>query len=131
MEARHLRLEITEGVLLEGGVAAGATLSRIRDLAVEVSIDDFGTGYSSLSHLHNLPVNHLKIDRCFVSEMDRRPQKREIVRTIVTLGHRLGMDVVAEGVETQDQLWRLQTMGCGYAPGFLCAGPAVAPGARR
>ncbi|HKC11642.1 MAG TPA: EAL domain-containing protein [Vicinamibacteria bacterium] len=131
MEARHLRLEITEGVLLEDAASAGATLSRIRDLAVEVSIDDFGTGYSSLSHLHNLPVNHLKIDRCFVSEMDRRPQQREIVRTIVTLAHRLGMDVVAEGVETQDQLWRLQTMGCDYAQGFLFSGPVDAQAARR
>jgi diguanylate cyclase (GGDEF)-like protein len=131
LEARHLRLEITEGVLLEDAVSAGATLSRIRDLAVEVSIDDFGTGYSSLSHLHNLPVNHLKIDRCFVSEMDRRPQKREIVRTIVTLAHRLGMDVVAEGVETQDQLWRLRTMGCDYAQGYLFSGPVDAEAARR
>jgi diguanylate cyclase (GGDEF)-like protein len=131
MEARHLRLEITEGVLLEDAVSAGATLSRIRDLAVEVSIDDFGTGYSSLSHLHNLPVNHLKIDRCFVSEMDRRPQKREIVRTIVTLAHRLGLGVVAEGVETQDQLWRLQTMGCDYAQGYLFSAPVDAEAARR
>jgi diguanylate cyclase (GGDEF)-like protein len=131
MEARHLRLEITEGVLLEDAISAGATLSRIRDLAVEVSIDDFGTGYSSLSHLHNLPVNHLKIDRCFVSEMDRQPQKREIVRTIVTLAHRLGMDVVAEGVETQDQLWRLQTMGCDYAQGYLFSGPVDAEAARH
>src|SRR5260370_21893910 len=117
MEARHLRLEITEGVLLEDAISAGATLSRIRDLAVEVSIDDFGTGYYSLSHLHNLPVNHLKIDRCFVSEMDRRPQKWEIVRTIVTLAHRLGMDVVAEGVETQDQLWRVHSRGWCCPPG--------------
>jgi diguanylate cyclase (GGDEF)-like protein len=131
MEPRLLRLEITEGVLLEDAASAGAILSRIRDLAVEVSIDDFGTGYSSLSHLHDLPVNHLKIDRCFVSEMDRRPQKREIVRTIVTLAHRLGMDVVAEGVETQDQLGRLQTMGCDYAQGYLFSGPVDAEAARR
>jgi EAL domain-containing protein (putative c-di-GMP-specific phosphodiesterase class I) len=131
MEARHLRLEITEGALLEDAVSAGASLSRIRDLAVEVSIDDFGTGYSSLSHLHNLPVNHLKIDRCFVSEMDRCPQKREIVRTIVTLAHRLGMDVVAEGVETQDQLCRLRTMRCDYAQGYLFSGPVDAESARR
>jgi diguanylate cyclase (GGDEF)-like protein len=131
MEARNLRLEITEGMLLEDAVSAGATLARIRDLAVEVSIDDFGTGYSSLSHLHNLPVNHLKIDRCFVSEMDRRPQKQEIVRTIVTLAHRLGMDVVAEGVETPDQLWRLQSMGCDYAQGYLFSEPVDADAARR
>jgi diguanylate cyclase (GGDEF)-like protein/PAS domain S-box-containing protein len=131
MEARHLHLEITEGMLLEDAVSVGAALSRIRDLAVEVSIDDFGTGYSSLSHLHNLPVNHLKIDRCFVNEMDRRPQKREIVRTIVGLGHRLGMDVVAEGVETQDQLWRLRTMRCDYAQGYLFSGPVDAGAARR
>ena len=131
MEARQLRLEVTEGVLLEDVASAGATLARIRDLAVEVSIDDFGTGYSSLSHLHNLPVNHLKIDRCFVSGMDGRPQKWEIVRTIVTLAHRLGMDVVAEGVETQDQLWRLRTMGCDYAQGFLFSGPVEAEAARR
>jgi EAL domain-containing protein (putative c-di-GMP-specific phosphodiesterase class I) len=96
-----------------------------------VSIDDFGTGYSSLSHLHTLPVNHLKIDRCFVSEMDRRPQKREIVRTIVTLAHRLGMDVVAEGVETRAQLSRLQTMRCDYAQGYLFSVPLDAEGARR
>jgi len=120
----RLDLEVTEDVLMKDGEAAGRVLSDLKALALKVSIDDFGTGQSSLSLLHRLPIDTLKIDRSFVGEMPRRRQNREIVRTIVALGHNLGMRVVAEGVETAEQLRDLRELGCDYAQGFLFS-PAV------
>jgi EAL domain-containing protein (putative c-di-GMP-specific phosphodiesterase class I) len=95
---------------------------------MEVSIDDFGKGHSSLSQLHRMPFDVLKIDRSFVSAMGLREGTREIVRTIVDLGHNLDMRVVAEGVETAEQLAVLRAMGCDDAQGFLFS-PPLPPGA--
>ena len=120
----RLDLEVTEDVLMKDGDAAGLMLADLKALALRVSIDDFGTGQSSLSLLHRLPIDTLKIDRSFVSEMSRRRDNLEIVRTIVCLGHNLGMLVVAEGVETAEQLRDLEALGCDYAQGFLFS-PAV------
>jgi diguanylate cyclase (GGDEF)-like protein len=131
VEPHEVRLEVTEGVLMEDADAARATLTRLRALALGVSIDDFGTGQSSLSQLHRLPVDTLKIDRSFIGELGRRPQSGEIVRTIVRLGHGLGMTVVAEGVETPAQAEALQAMGCNYAQGYLFSPPVEADEARR
>src|SRR6185503_20535743 len=100
----------------------------LKALALRVSIDDFGTGHSSLGLLHRLPIDTLKIDRSFVADMSRRRDSLEIVRTIVALGHNLGMGIVAEGVETAEQLRDLRTLGCDYAQGFLFS-PAVDPAA--
>jgi EAL domain-containing protein (putative c-di-GMP-specific phosphodiesterase class I) len=125
VDARGIGIEVTEGVLLENADAAGATLARLRGLDLSVSIDDFGTGRSSLSHLHRLPVDTLKIDRSFIAELTRRRESAEIVRTIVQLGHGLGLGVVAEGVESEEQLAALRNMGCDYAQGYLYS-PAVA-----
>jgi EAL domain-containing protein (putative c-di-GMP-specific phosphodiesterase class I) len=92
-------------------------------------MDDFGTGYSSLSYLHQFPIDTLKIDRSFVSRIGQQGQNLEIVRTIVTLAHSLGLEVVAEGVETREQLEFLRDMDCDYAQGFLFARPSDGPSA--
>jgi diguanylate cyclase (GGDEF)-like protein/PAS domain S-box-containing protein len=118
---RLLHLEVTESALLEDAKAAAKKLIRLKELGIRISLDDFGTGYSSLSLLHSLPVDTLKIDRSFVSELARGA---ETVRAIVALARSLGMDVVAEGVETDDQRSSLSAMGCRYAQGFLF-GPAL------
>jgi diguanylate cyclase (GGDEF)-like protein/PAS domain S-box-containing protein len=120
----ELNVEITESVIMEE--SAEAVLSRLRELDLEVSIDDFGTGHSSLSHLHRLPIDALKIDRSFVGSMGDRRENVDIVRTIVTLGHDLGMSVVAEGVETEAQRDELRAMGCDYGQGYLYSHPVEA-----
>jgi EAL domain-containing protein (putative c-di-GMP-specific phosphodiesterase class I) len=86
-------------------------------------MDDFGTGYSSLSYLHKLPIDTLKIDRSFIMDLGLREEALEIVRTIVTLAHSLRMQVVAEGVETQEQVVMLRGLGCEYAQGFYFSKP--------
>jgi diguanylate cyclase (GGDEF)-like protein/PAS domain S-box-containing protein len=131
--SRQINVEVTEDVLMENEESARETLSRLRDLQeldLRVSIDDFGTGHSSLSHLNHLPVDTLKIDRSFVGNICDRPSNLEIVRTIVTLAHNLGMEVVAEGVETEEQLAALRTMDCDYGQGYLFSRPVEAGEAR-
>ncbi len=128
--SRRIKVEVTEDILMENEESAGNTLSRLRELDLRVSIDDFGTGHSSLSHLNRLPVDTLKIDQSFVGNMCDRRGNLEIVRTIVALAHNLNMDVVAEGVETAEQLAELRTMGCDYGQGYLFSHPVEAPEAR-
>jgi diguanylate cyclase (GGDEF)-like protein len=123
LESRRITLEITESVIMDDSVMAAGILTRMRDREMEVSIDDFGKGHSSLSQLHRLPFDVLKIDRSFVSAMGLRAGNREIVRTIVELGHNLDMRVVAEGVETPEQLAVLRGMGCDDAQGYLFSRP--------
>lgn len=118
-----LRLEITESVVMENAELATNTLLLLRKLGVQLSIDDFGTGYSSLSYLHRFPVNTLKIDRSFIGRMANGDENSEIVRTICTLANNLGMEVVAEGVETREQLELLRSLRCEYGQGFLFAKP--------
>ena len=130
VEARRVCIEVTEGVLLENAEATRATLAGLRSLELAVGIDDFGTGRSSLSHLHDLPLDTLKIDRSFVGQLGHRRESDEIVRTIVELGHGLGLGVIAEGVESGEQRDTLRAMGCDYAQGFLYA-PAVPPDAAQ
>jgi diguanylate cyclase (GGDEF)-like protein len=131
VDPRRICIEITEGVLLEDVDAAGATLARLRGLDLSVSIDDFGTGRSCLSHLHRLPVDALKIDRSFVAGLGSRRESAEIVRTVIQLGHNLGLRVIAEGVETGSQWEVLRHLGCDYAQGFFYAPPVSAETAQR
>lgn len=121
-----LRLEITESVLLVHEDTVKGILSEARFHGIRISLDDFGTGYSSLSFLLNLPVDEVKVDRSFVSDMHRDPQRRELVRTVVQLGHSLGKRVVAEGVETEHELSELAAMGCECAQGWLISRPLSA-----
>jgi EAL domain-containing protein (putative c-di-GMP-specific phosphodiesterase class I) len=118
-----LHLELTESVVMESIETATDLLHRLRALGVALSIDDFGTGYSSLNYLHNFPLDTLKIDRSFVSQMAGNNEKTEIVQTIVTLARSLGMNVVAEGIETEMQLASLQALECEGGQGYLFAKP--------
>ena len=118
LEPSKLKLEITESAFLGDVSRAEATLASLQSMGVEWSIDDFGTGYSSLSYLHRLQANTVKIDRSFVSRMGGDPKGSEMVRAIIALALNLGMDVVAEGVETIEQVVELQTLGCERAQGF-------------
>ena len=104
---------------MENAEIASSMLLQLRALGVQLSIDDFGTGYSSLSYLHRFPVNTLKIDRSFISRLGAGDENTEIVRTIMTLANNLGMDVVAEGVETEKHLLHLKEMRCEYGQGYL------------
>ena len=96
---------------------------QLRALGVQLSIDDFGTGYSSLSYLHRFPVNYLKIDKSFVGRMSEANDNSEIVRTIVTLARNLGLEVIAEGVETEQQNNQLKALGCDYGQGYFFSRP--------
>jgi EAL domain-containing protein (putative c-di-GMP-specific phosphodiesterase class I) len=123
VDARCLKLEITETVVMEDGEAAAAMLSQLRDLGIGLCIDDFGTGYSSLSYLHKFPINILKVDRSFVSRVGETGENLEIVRAIVMLARSLGMEVVAEGVETAVQLAQMRAIGCEYGQGYFFSKP--------
>jgi len=131
LDARNLSLEITESAFIGDADAARATVNRLRAIGVEWSIDDFGTGYSSLSHLHRLHFDTLKIDRSFVARMGIEEGGMEMVRAIIALAHSLGMDVVAEGVETEDQFVALRRLGCQYAQGFFLSRPVGVVDAER
>ncbi|MGH3090089.1 MAG: putative bifunctional diguanylate cyclase/phosphodiesterase, partial [Rubrobacteraceae bacterium] len=121
-----LVIELTESAVMEDAETATKTLGNLRELGVRVHIDDFGTGYSSLSLLHRLPVDALKVDRSFVSGICEEGENAEISRTILTMAHELGMDVVAEGVETTEQLDTLREMGCDYVQGYRFSRPVYA-----
>jgi diguanylate cyclase (GGDEF)-like protein len=126
VDARHLKLEITESMVMENAELAAQLFKRLKALGVQLSIDDFGTGYSSLSYLHRFPLDTLKIDRSFVGRIGEAAENIEIVRTIVSLADNMGMDVVAEGVETLGQLAQLRKLNCQYGQGYLFARPADA-----
>jgi diguanylate cyclase (GGDEF)-like protein len=119
-------LEITEGVLIDDPLAAKARLEDLRRLGVQLALDDFGSGYSSLAYLQQLPFDKLKIDRGFVAALDQSANTGVIIQAIVTLGRALGMSVLIEGVETEEQRVLLRLAGCNEMQGFLFAKPAPA-----
>jgi len=129
-----LRIEVTERVLLEDPEQVLRMMQTLRSAGIRLALDDFGTGYSSLSYLHQFPLHALKVDRSFVTALDSTaPGNAEaVLRAICTLGRSLGMDVIAEGIETERQLERVRLLGCGYGQGFLLARPqplaALLPG---
>ena len=118
-----LKLEITESTAMENAENTINILQKLKKLGVQLSIDDFGTGYSSLSYLHRLPFDTLKIDRSFVNNVGANGENAGILQTIITLGTNLSMRVIAEGIETQNQLRILQRLGCNYGQGYLLARP--------
>ena len=131
LDPRALKLEITESIVMENIETVNGTLEQIRALGVEVSMDDFGTGYSSLSYLHRLPVDTLKIDRSFVTRMSENNENKEIVRTIILLAQNLGKHVVAEGVETKEQVEVLRELRCHSGQGYLFSPPLTAEKASK
>ena len=98
----------------------------MKKLNLKISIDDFGTGYSSLSYLHRFPIDTLKVDKSFVMNIDDLGEDHAIVETIITLGHHLGMDVIAEGIETAEQAQKLKALNCEYGQGYYFAKPLPA-----
>lgn len=122
-----LGIEITETSVMHDVESNALNMARLRELNIEVSIDDFGTGYSSLSYLKKLPIDILKIDRSFVSDMATDPDAVAVVEAIISIAHTLKLSVVAEGVETKEQLKHLRDSGCEYIQGFFCSRPVPAP----
>ena len=123
LQPQHLSLELTENILMERLEAALPTLTEISRLGVGLSVDDFGTGYSSLRHLSSLPVSSLKIDRAFVANLQRDSNEAAVVRAIVLLGKTLGKAIIAEGIETADEMEQLRQMGCSVGQGFYMSRP--------
>ena len=119
LDASLLKLELTESLIIKDAEFITVMLSDFRELGIQVQIDDFGTGYSSLSYLHTLPIDTLKIDRSFISRLGTNNNGAEIVQTILSLAHNLGMKVIAEGVETDEQYSELSAMDCEFMQGFL------------
>jgi EAL domain-containing protein (putative c-di-GMP-specific phosphodiesterase class I) len=124
LQPEALVLEITESATADDPETAIAQLESLRALGVELSIDDFGTGYSSLSYLRRYPVQHLKVDRSFISEVVTNPEDHAIVSSVINLAHSLGLHVIAEGVEDAAQLDELRGMGCDQAQGFYWRVPS-------
>jgi diguanylate cyclase (GGDEF)-like protein/PAS domain S-box-containing protein len=118
-----LRLEITESVLSDEAADSAQLMAKLRALDIQLQIDDFGTEYSSLSTLHTWPINALKIDRSFINRLGDDDDTGQIVQAIITLAHHLGMDVIAEGVETAQQLAELRALGCDYGQGYYFSRP--------
>ncbi|HJV26814.1 MAG TPA: EAL domain-containing protein [Aromatoleum sp.] len=123
LDIKSLKLEVTETVIMEHAEAATAVLEKLRNLGVKLLMDDFGTGFSSLSYLHRFPVDTLKIDASFVRRMDADRKAADIVETIVALARTLNMDLIAEGIETAEQLARLRALQVEYGQGYYFAKP--------
>jgi len=124
VDPRRLRIEITEHLLISDLGGAIATLNLLRQLGVTIAIDDFGTGYSSLDYLRDLPIDAIKLDRSFITEIGPNGGALPIIEGITTLSHILGLAVTAEGIETSHQLARLREIGCDRGQGFLLGRPA-------
>lgn len=122
-EPGWLNLEVTESALIDDPERAAATLQELRDVGFTIALDDFGTGYSSLSMLHDLPIDTLKIDRAFIARVDGEEAARTTVAAIIGLARTLGQKIVAEGIETEEQLRRLRGLHCTYGQGFLLGKP--------
>jgi EAL domain-containing protein (putative c-di-GMP-specific phosphodiesterase class I) len=118
-----LILEITESMIMENADALGPIMQQIKNMNIKIHIDDFGTGYSSLRYLHDFPVDALKIDRSFIRGLNSSREKLEIVNAIASLAHSMNMEVVAEGVENEEQLKQIRSLNCEYLQGFLFSVP--------
>jgi EAL domain-containing protein (putative c-di-GMP-specific phosphodiesterase class I) len=126
LAASLLKIELTESVLMDNAASVAETLGRLKALGIQISLDDFGTGYSSLGYLHTFPIDTLKIDRSFVVTLSQPGDRSPIVNAIITLAHSLGMDVIAEGVETREQLDSLAALGCESIQGYYFSRPLPA-----
>ena len=124
--AEWLELELTESALMQREAEAVTILERLRGLGLHLAMDDFGTGYSSLAYLRRFPLDVLKIDKSFVDDLPHQREAMEIAATIIAIGHTLGLKVLAEGVETPEQLAFLQLKGCDRYQGYLTSPPIPA-----
>jgi len=124
LPASRLQLELTESTIFAGRERALDTLRQIKALGVSIALDDFGTGYSSLDTLRSFPFDRIKLDQSFVADAEAKPQDRAIIRAVLALGKSLGIPILAEGIETHDQLALLADEGCDEAQGFLLGRPA-------
>jgi diguanylate cyclase (GGDEF)-like protein len=131
LEPHRLQIEITETSLLKHTVEVAEIIRDLKFLGISIALDDFGTGYSSLSHLVSLSVDRIKVDRLFVSELDKADKKELVIKAIVQLARGLGADVVAEGIETEDQLLRVRACGVALGQGFFLSEPMSGPEATR
>ncbi len=131
LEPGQLKLEVTESTVMEHSERSLNVLEELSSLGISLSTDDFGTGYSSLSYLQRFPFDRLKIDRSFIDKMNKDEKSAAIVKTILMLGENLGIDVVAEGIETEEQLERLRILGCRLGQGYLFSKPVTATDARK
>jgi EAL domain-containing protein (putative c-di-GMP-specific phosphodiesterase class I) len=118
-----LKLEITESAIVDNAQKAITLIEQLRSRQIQISIDDFGTGYSSLGYLHCFPVDNLKIDRSFVNQIQAGNRNYQVVNTIITLSNQLELAVIAEGIETTQQLQCLQQLGCEFGQGYLFSKP--------
>ena len=123
VDPKLLKIEITESGIMEDPGSVIGLLNSLRDTGIQLSIDDFGTGYSSLSYLQRLPVNELKIDRSFVIDINLQPATQRLVKTIIEMGHGLGLSVIAEGIETEAERDTLQSLGCDAMQGYFASKP--------
>ncbi len=119
----NLEIEITESIMIESVEKAFKCIGDLKAMGIQIAIDDFGTGYSSLSYLFNFPATLLKVDKSFIDKMDDNASSRKYVETIISLGHIMGIDVLAEGVETEDQIETLRAIGCDYIQGYVWGKP--------
>ena len=126
LEARCLDLELTEGVLMQNAKSTACVLQELKRMGVHLAVDDFGTGYSSLSYLRQFPIDVLKIDQSFVHQISDDPNDSVIVRAIIDMGKNLKQRVIAEGIETQEQLALLQAWHCAEGQGYLFSRPVPA-----
>jgi EAL domain-containing protein (putative c-di-GMP-specific phosphodiesterase class I) len=131
LDPHALTLEITETALMRNAQETARRLRAIKELGVRIAIDDFGTGYSSLSHLQRFPVDALKIDRSFLSQVAENPEGETLLRTLVQLGKALSIETLAEGIERTDELTLLQEEDCDCGQGYLFARPLQADEAER
>lgn len=116
-----LKLEIKESAIMNNVKGAQIILNQLRERKIQLSLDDFGTGYSSLSYLHSFPVDTLKIDRSFIQELDEDPQQFSLVPVIINIAQKMGMNVIAEGIETAQQLKKLRQLNCDFGQGISSA----------
>jgi EAL domain-containing protein (putative c-di-GMP-specific phosphodiesterase class I) len=126
VDPRYVAVDVREGVIMDDVEASAAKLARLRDMGVQIHVDDFGTGYSSLSYLHRFPITAVKIDRSFVSGLPGQPESEEVIKAIVSIAESLDFDVIAEGVEAQAQVEKLEDLRCRYGQGFLLSKPLSA-----
>lgn len=123
IDANNIMIDITESMIMDNTKIAARVLKQLKAMKIQLTIDDFGTGYSSLGYIRKFPADLLKIDRSFISRMNDDEESLGIVRTVITMARNMGLKVIAEGVETAEQLKQLRTLGCDYAQGFYFSQP--------